>query len=361
VSRHQLLSRTSLRIWLVAHAVVLVSLSAWVLTVAFDTSVPTTTPLPSPSPSTRVPSLAPLPPNTDVFTVEDILQVEGQHFGISSPNAPWSVSEHEAIAEAAGFRPTLIEFFMNWTDEFRPEAIAASYQLGGIPVVSWEPWAGESYGVDQPVYSLANIAAGAHDEYIRRFATAVRDYGWPIVLRFAHEMNGNWYAWSERRSGNNAGDFVPAWRHVHDIFTEVGADNVVWVWSPNIIRAVPNVALAPLYPGDDYVDWVGVVGYATGEATAAQVFEPTLERIREFTDLPLLITETGAEPGENQVEWIRDFFRWLPTRSDIVGFIWFEYDKSYATADWRFTATPQTLAAFQEGIATIELAPPPEF
>ena len=47
-------------------------------------------------------------------------------------------------------------------------------------------------------------------------------------------MNGNWFPWSEGVNGNQAGEYVTAWRHVHDIFTAVGATNVTWVWCPNV-------------------------------------------------------------------------------------------------------------------------------
>ena len=166
-------------------------------------------------------------------------------------------------------RPDLLEYFVNWTEDFRPQAVIAAYRQDTIPVITWEPWAGLEHGTSQPDYALARIIAGDYDQYIARFATAVRNQKWPVALRFGHEMNGDWYPWSERKSGNHAGEYVRAWRHVHDIFTNLHADNAIWVWSPNIVRPVPSVQLKPLYPGDDYVDWVGMVGYAADEQTTA--------------------------------------------------------------------------------------------
>lgn len=280
-----------------------------------------------------------------------------QWFGVSYPEAPFGRSRYAQIAASAGAKPTIVQYFVQWDEDFRAVGVAETYAKGALPVVSWEPWEGERQGLDQPAYSLASIASGAHDAYITRFATAVRDNRWPIALRFAHEMNGSWYSWSERRSGNRKGDFVRAWRHVHDVFTRVGATNVVWVWSPNILRPVPKVGLRDLYPGNRYVDWVGVVGYATGETTADAVFGPTIAAIRRFTLLPLLITETAAEPGPVQARWTADFFRWLRTRSDVVGFVWFQLDKT-TRSDWRFDTDPKTRAAFRDGVAAARLRPP---
>lgn len=289
-----------------------------------------------------------------------MMALPGTRFGISAPELPWSTTEFNRISTSAGARPSLVMYFVKWTEEFRVDSVAKSYQLGALPMISWEPWAGIDHGTSQRKYALSNIIDGDFDPYITRFAAAVRNARWPVAIRLAHEMNGHWYPWSESRSGNSKGEYVKAWRHIHDIFTRVGATNVIWVWSPNILRPVPDVDLAPLFPGDRYVDWAGMVGYAARETTAAAVFRPTLDKIREFTRKPVVITETGARPGPRKTIWIRDFFRWLPTRPDVIGFVWFEYSEAQGgNADWRFTATPAATRAFRAGLDGVRLTPSP--
>ncbi len=147
---------------------------------------------------------------------------------------------------------------------------------------------------------------------------------------------------------------------MHDVFREVGATNVIWVWSPNILRPVPNVSIEALYPGDEYVDWAGFVGYAVHETTAAAVFAPTVAAIRKFTNKPLLITETGVLPSDRKAGWITDFFAWLPTQEGLVGFVWFEFSKDEGgTEDWRFSVDSRYAAAFKEGMAKLTPAAPP--
>jgi beta-mannanase len=299
-------------------------------------------------------SFTPAPPT--VPSKGQILHLVGKQFGVSTYKAPWSLAEVDQVAKASGVHPTMIEYFVKWTEPFRPEAVSLCYNQNALPVLSWEPWAGPEHGLDQPAYALAGIAAGKYDNYIAQFAKGIRNQRWPVVLRFAHEMNGNWYPWSEQRAGNRPGDYVRAWRHVHALFDRVGATNVIWVWSPNIIRAVPGVSLQALYPGDRYVDWVGVVGYGVRESTAATTFDPTLAVLRQFTQRPVLITETGAQPGATKAVWTSDFFRWLNLHHEVIGFIWFERDKSTGgRTDWRFTADPLTLRAFRNGIARTKL------
>ena len=250
-----------------ANALLLMLLSGWVLQRGLATGEPPV--VAGPVTARPTPTTAPIA----IPTRKAILAPPGQRFGLSAPEVPWSSAEINRIAEQAGVVPTLLQFFIHWNDPMRFDAIAASYAKGAIPVMSWEPWAGRAAGEDQPEYALARIIAGEFDDYLTTVATGIRDQRYPVVIRFAHEMNGHWYPWSEQRSGNQPGEFVRAWRHVHDVFDRVGATNVVWVWSPNILRPVPTVSLADLYPGDEYVDWVGLVGYAVGEATAAEVFE----------------------------------------------------------------------------------------
>ena len=293
-------------------------------------------------------------------TKEQVLAIPGIRFGLSTPQAPWSSAEINTASEAVGAHPTVVQFFVKWKQDFRPDSVPQTYKQGALPLISWEPWAGIKAGVDQPDYALSKIASGQYDDYITRFATAVRDQKWPIAIRFAHEMNGNWYPWAEKRSGNRAGEYVQMWRHVHDIFQQVKATNVIWIWSPNILRPVPSVKLQPLYPGDDYVDWIGLVGYAVEEKTAAAVFEPTINAVRGFTAKPVIITETAVQAGPYQITWIADFFRWMAARPDVVGFIWFNFSTEQGgTSDWRFTDHPRIAEAVGKGLASLKLAAPP--
>ena len=112
------------------------------------------------------------------------------------------------------------EFEPSWMDNVRAH--------GSIPSITWEP---QDYtkGVDQPAYSLQNIINGHFDAYIVQWAKASKAWGHPYFLRFAPEMNGYWFPWSESANGNKAGQYVQAWRHVHDIFTALGVKNVTWV------------------------------------------------------------------------------------------------------------------------------------
>ncbi len=75
--------------------------------------------------------------------------------------------------------------------------------------------------------------AAQYDSWLTTQAQAMKSFGHPMFLLFDEEMNGTWYSYSPGQNGNTAAGFVAMWRHVHDVFTSVGATNVTWVWCPN--------------------------------------------------------------------------------------------------------------------------------
>lgn len=317
--------------------------------------------LPAPDAPAKPKAPAPVPTPT-VPTAQQIMALPGKYYGVSAPGVPWSQSTVDKYTLLdGGVAPNMAEYFLTWQQDFDPATVMDAYSHAELPLLSWEPWAGGSSDLakatGQPQYSLSTITDGAHDAYITKFAEAVRNSKWPIAMRFMHEMNGNWYPWSERVNHNAPGQFVAAWRHVHDIFAKVGATNVIWVWSPNVIRHFENISLAELYPGDAYVDWVGVTAYEVTEQTTDQLLDPTMNEIRRFTRKPMLITETGGQPNKFKASWTADMLSWLPKQPDVVGFVWFEYDGvTGGRTNWTFEGDPQTLEAFKAGISAYPMA-----
>lgn len=157
-------------------------------------------------------------------------------------------------------------------------------------------------------------------------------------------MNGDWEQWGT--TGTTPKEYVRAWRHIHDAFQDAGATNVIWTWSPNILRPGTHQDLSAYYPGDSYVDWVGLVGYFTDwdPHSFTGLFGSTLSEIKRFTQKPRLILETGAMPGRHRKEDVRTLFDGVTAARDIIGFAWFDHK---ARADWRLAANPEGVAEFR--------------
>jgi mannan endo-1,4-beta-mannosidase len=200
---------------------------------------------------------------------------------------------------------------------------------------------------------LGQIIDGTFDGYLDSWAVAARNDGRPIVLRFAAEMNGNWYPWSESLNGNAVGEFAQAWRHIHDRFEAVGADNVIWLWSVNRTNNL-STDIATYYPGDEYVDWVGMSGYLrqlTPGVTPSfsATFDLTLGQLRALTTKPILLAEIGAGTDEtNKSAWIRSLFSGMAASPDIIGFLYFNDQK--VGGDWRLQTSQAVVNAFADGV-----------
>jgi hypothetical protein len=170
----------------------------------------------------------------------------------------------DSFAREAAAPVGAYQWYQAWGDgaPFDAARARAASGRGALPVLTWEPWVAGA-GVQQPAYALARIADGSHDGYIAGFARQVRDWGGRVGVRFLHELNAPHYPWSVGVNGNTAAQYVAAWKHVHDVFEREGAANVRWVWSP-YVACGGCTAFGKVYPGDAYVDWVGLDGYNWG-------------------------------------------------------------------------------------------------
>lgn len=270
---------------------------------------------------------------------------------------PWRASDLREVnrfEQDARRHADIVMWFADWAhtktfDARQAEAIAGR---GSVPEISWEPWdSTKRLGAPQPRYRLGRIIDGDYDAYITRWAKAVAAYGKPVRLRFAHEMNGRWYPWSERANGNHTGEYARAWRHVHAIFDAAGATNVTWVWSP-VAGAVPREE----YPGSDVVDVIGVSGFNGGThlfrgtwRTFDQAFVPTLESVHALDpSKPVELSEVSStEAGGSKAAWIRNMFAEIRKRPWIRSLVWFNLRKE---TDWRIESSASARRAFAEGI-----------
>ncbi len=272
-------------------------------------------------------------------------------------DAPWDPAKIEEFRSMVGKAPAIVMWYQDWANgnatEFDPAKMSAVVSRGAMPMVTWEPW-NHTESASQPAYALRAILAGHHDAYIRRWARDVAAWSQPMYLRFAHEVNGDWYPWSPGVNGNTSVEYVATWKHVVDIFRQEGATAVRWVWSPNVAYD-GSTPFAEVYPGDAYVDWVGLDGYNWGTSQSwsswtefAAVFGASYDALAALTTKPMMITETAStELGGDKAAWIRrGLLDDVPSRFPRVGaVIWFHENKE---TDWRVNSSSSSLVAYSE-------------
>jgi mannan endo-1,4-beta-mannosidase len=259
------------------------------------------------------------------------------YLGVYARPAPQSWSGISSFTAATGVRPRLVVYYSAWKEPFRTGFARLAARHGAVPVVQ----------IDPTDISLAAIAGGRYDGYLRSYAAAVRSFGSRVILSFGHEMNGNWYSWGSQHTA--ARTFVAAWRHIVTVFRASGTRNVTWLWTVNImVRRLGIPSPAAWWPGAGYVNWVGIDGYYLKPSWRfAPLFGPTIKAIRRLTIDPILISETAVAPAAGQAAKIADLFAGVRAYG-LLGFIWFDVDK---TRDWRLVR-PAAVAAYRRGAAT---------
>lgn len=305
----------------------------------------------------------PLPvngPGAAGVAVAEYLPAGTTRFGAWVPGAPWDLAPLSTIERQIGQPLGIVMWYQGWGAGNAPLDVALLDRVAArnaLPMITWEPW-DYTKGVDQPEYRLKRITSGAFDTYIRSWADGLRDWGKPMVLRFAHEMNHNKYPWCVNVNENSPADFVAAWRHVRSIFAAAGATNVAFHWCPNADWAGSGkVPFSEIYPGDSNVDIVGVDGYNGGTdldwggwQTFSAIFGYSISALGELTAKPIVIGEVAsAETGGSKAAWVGDMLaKAVPvTFPNVRGVVWFNENRE---THWEMQSSAASLDAFRAGL-----------
>lgn len=255
----------------------------------------------------------------------------------------------DAYGILIGSKPKIAMWYMNWQNipDF-PHSLVRAYASKGIrSLITWNAPAN------------LEVISGIHDPFITQWAKDAAAYNKPFYLRYGPEMNGNWTAWSVGFAGNTAASYIQAWQHVHDIFIKNKATKVRWIWCPNT-EYIGSTPFADMYPGNAYVDWVGLDGYNWGPSdqwhswtSLYDLFAPSYASLQTLTKKPMMIGETASsEIGGDKAAWITQGFYDIFSKFPLIKAVqWFDENKE---KDWRINSSPASLVAFQTVAQSIE-------
>jgi hypothetical protein len=244
-----------------------------------------------------------------------------------------AASSYSSFTAATGVAPSIVEHYASTGTPFDPKFAGPAE-----PMIQLGP-----RGV-----TLASVTAGSLDGWLGRYARAVADYGRPVILGFAPEMNGAWYAWGWKHT--SPAQYIAAWRHVVALFRSDGARNVTWIWTVNVnAGGTGNAAVtspAPWWPGSAWVGITGIDGYYYGPSQAfSSLFAPMIASVRALSRSPVLISETGAAPAAGQAAKISDLFAGA-IADRLLGVVWFDLR---GNRDWRL-ASAAALTAYRAAV-----------
>ncbi|MCC6956894.1 MAG: hypothetical protein IT316_08890 [Anaerolineales bacterium] len=268
----------------------------------------------------------------------------------------------------------VVMYFIDWSiagqngsyfDDFLPNKIQQTFGANSpVIMLTWMPLRGRTPGCTRNytyAIPLSDITAGLCDNYIRNFGLALKARPERYIVRFAHEMNLYSTPWSPRNYNQTASAYVAMYRHVYDVIKSVGAGNVEFMWSPNYFSdpAMPGNDRNDYYPGNSYVDWIGLSGfnYYTYLRSPWRTFKdlydtPTFNNV--LRDLacrypkPQILAETGTVEGPgaptDKATWIAQTYQDVPSFPFVRSILWFN-DYAGANpydADFRVTNTTPT-------------------
>lgn len=291
-------------------------------------------------------------------------RIDGEVYNPSNPtccDAPWDDNTWSTFESHTGKHVSIVHWGSTYPETFAvyPGPLITRVKgRGAMSLLSWST----------STLKLTDITAGLYDSFFQTWAAQAAAENTPFFLRLDWEMNGGWFPWgtiSGNAYGNTAADYVAMWKHIHDIFTTAGANNVTWVWCPNAYYS-GSTPLANVYPGDNYVDWVCFDSYNGGALkggwqTFNQIIKPTYDQLVALApNKPIMIaetasSETGAPAGSSKAAWISDALTvQLPTAfPKIQAFVWFNWNilENGVRFDWQIESSTAAQNAFAAGIA----------
>ncbi|WP_177197710.1 glycoside hydrolase family 26 protein [Halogranum rubrum] len=252
--------------------------------------------------------------------------------------------------------PTVLTLYVNANlsedsiRDYLDTQLTPVWQTGHVPVITWLPYLGTPE--QTPADIERRIHTGQYDDIIDRWISALTEWVLDgdgedrrLYFRPLPEMNGNWLPWSAVGTETTPADYRSAWQYLYNRFREAGltATHVQWMWNPNF-REVGGVATEEYYPGDEFVDWVGIDGYNFGSTqdwsewmSPDEVFAPMLSRVRTLTQKPVAFPEFGSTSFKEgtprpaaKSQWITDVYEFM-RREDVKMACWFNVDKE---TDW---------------------------
>lgn len=260
----------------------------------------------------------------------------------------WQASDITEFEAKTGISVDLVGEHIQWGNErdFPSYLGEAVRDAAKTLVVFWNPMDYTKPIDRQQDYSYGTIIFGDWDSYLSSFAQQARDYGGPVILIPLEEPNGNWDAWSGSLKGNSPELYVETYRHIQAFFDNV--PNVYFGWAVNYesLPDTPENQLERYYPGDAYVDYVGVDGFNFGDPWLSfdDIFAAPLARLARYKK-PIYIFSIASARGKEKPQWIENFLTSpLLRQYDVQGWLWFNENKE---EDWRVWSSPAALEAFR--------------
>jgi hypothetical protein len=237
----------------------------------------------------------------------------------------------------AGRRVAWAYFSNNWGRKilFPRKAVRRIHAAGSVPFIRLMARKGWRASGPDPRYRLQRIIDGDFDSELIGWGRAAARWARPMLVEFGTEANGSWFPWNGAWNGGSRttgfGDpakadgperFRAAYRHVRRMIEAGGARNLTWFFhvDDESLPARPWNSPSAYYPGDRFVDWVGVSIY--GPLTMDESWTPGFGRsmsriypkLAALSAKPIALLEFGSRQGHQKRAWFREALSTVTSR-----------------------------------------------
>jgi hypothetical protein len=286
-----------------------------------------------------------------------------------------TVSRLRGFEHLAGREIAWAYFSNNWGRQIRfpGRAVRRIQSTGSVPFVRLMARTGWRPGGPDPRYRLQRIIDGDFDRELIAWGRAAARWTKPLLIEFGTEVNGSWFPWNGKWNGGGRRDgfgdpsrpdgperFRAAYRHVRSMIEAGGARNLTWFFHADD-NSWPRKrwnSIASYYPGDRWVDWIGVSVY--GPLSRDEPWRPAFSRamarvyprLAALSDKPIAVLEFGAMQGAPKAAWFRDALKTIASRryprlraASVWSEAWPNGDGSISNL--KIDSDPQTLSAYR--------------
>lgn len=279
-------------------------------------------------------------------------------WGFAMHGFPISKNMLEQLEQETKISAQVIQFYLQWPASLEHfESIRSTLDSiadqGSVPSISWEPMFVVK-GVETMI-PYEKILKGEYDPYLAHIANEIKTWNKPLIIRFAHEMNLKRYHWGttkEQFNQDSPNQYIQMFRYVVNYFKNQNVNQVFWTFCPNVDSDPDQPWNTPrhYYPGDDYVDILGMDGYNWNisekladhkkqswnkpYASFEQIFHKLYQELKSLAPhKPVMVFETASVDRDKKQKcmWIKEAIQTAKTWG-LTGIIWFQVNKE---EDWR--------------------------
>lgn len=207
-----------------------------------------------------------------------------------------------------------------WEEDFHKAAARKAYEDGAVITIDyhWHGKYGDSFNVDdiRDLALLDNVVNNDNSDgdvtwFYEKLDQIIEiinnDLQFPFVFRPLHENNGNWFWWGSRLQGGPE-TYKKAYQIIFDYMSE-RTDYLLFCWSPDKSLA------QQYYPGDDYVDMIGMDVYGPGTVSWLSIPQMVnlVEQAVDFAEAHgkvAAITETGFASSSGNATYYDNNANW---------------------------------------------------